>query len=340
MSSSARRRLPADARRARHGRRRRTPAHAGCRRQHRVHVLRDVEDAERLRDALSARRPPAGGRGRADRCRGRLDRRRARDAVTMVDPVDPPLAARCGHRGGPLAARLPRGARHRPAPRAVVARLVASPEADRGAPRRRLDPGRGRRGAAGCRHGATRRARQRRPGSTSIEGCWSTTASAPLTRASSRSATPRGSGTRRVSRCPAPSTGRRPSRRGRPARGPPDGSGAAGRASTVVLERSARSSRRGGRRAGRRGPSSGATRRSVRSRRSRSSALEGDRLLAAAAVDDPKVVRAAQRMIDRSIRVDPAALADVSTDPRQLVRPAAGVPAHGTTRGAPRSGKV
>lgn len=63
-------------------------------------------------------------------------------------------------------------------------------------------------------------------------------------------------------------------------------------------------------------------------------AIEGDRLLGAVAVDDTKVVRAARRIIDQQIRVDPAALADVSTDPRQLVRPAGGVPAHGTTRGA------
>jgi hypothetical protein len=43
-------------------------------------------------------------------------------------------------------------------------------------------------------------------------------------------------------------------------------------------------------------------------------------VVAAVAVDSTMVVRAARRMIDRQIRVDPAALADTSVDPRKLLR--------------------
>lgn len=43
-------------------------------------------------------------------------------------------------------------------------------------------------------------------------------------------------------------------------------------------------------------------------------------VVAAVAVDSTMVVRAARRMIDRQIRVDPAALADTTVDPRKLLR--------------------
>lgn len=43
-------------------------------------------------------------------------------------------------------------------------------------------------------------------------------------------------------------------------------------------------------------------------------------VVSAVAVDSTMVVRAARRMIDRQIRVDPLALADTSVDPRKLVR--------------------
>ena len=43
-------------------------------------------------------------------------------------------------------------------------------------------------------------------------------------------------------------------------------------------------------------------------------------VVGAVAVDDPKAVRAARRLIDRAIPVDPAALADPSTDLRRLLR--------------------
>jgi hypothetical protein len=40
----------------------------------------------------------------------------------------------------------------------------------------------------------------------------------------------------------------------------------------------------------------------------------------AVAIDDPLVVRAARRMIDRAVRVDPDSLADPTTDLRKLLR--------------------
>ena len=43
-------------------------------------------------------------------------------------------------------------------------------------------------------------------------------------------------------------------------------------------------------------------------------------VVGAVAVDDPRAVRAARRLIDRAIPVDPAALADPSTDLRRLLR--------------------
>jgi len=43
-------------------------------------------------------------------------------------------------------------------------------------------------------------------------------------------------------------------------------------------------------------------------------------VVSAVAVDSTMVVRAARRMIDRQIRVDPLALADSSVDPRKLLR--------------------
>jgi NADPH-dependent 2,4-dienoyl-CoA reductase/sulfur reductase-like enzyme len=48
--------------------------------------------------------------------------------------------------------------------------------------------------------------------------------------------------------------------------------------------------------------------------------LDGDRVVAAVAVDDPMAVRAARRLIDRGIAVDPQRLADPATDLRRLVR--------------------
>lgn len=47
--------------------------------------------------------------------------------------------------------------------------------------------------------------------------------------------------------------------------------------------------------------------------------LRGDRLVAAAAVDRPQDIKAAQRLIDRDVPVDPGQLADESTDLRRLV---------------------
>ena len=49
-------------------------------------------------------------------------------------------------------------------------------------------------------------------------------------------------------------------------------------------------------------------------------AIHGGVVVGAVAVDDSKAVRAARRLIDRAIRVDPDALADPSTDLRRLVR--------------------
>jgi NAD(P)H-nitrite reductase large subunit len=48
--------------------------------------------------------------------------------------------------------------------------------------------------------------------------------------------------------------------------------------------------------------------------------LRGDIVIGAVAVDDSVAVRAARRLIDRGIPVDPAALADPATDLRRLVR--------------------
>ncbi|TQL66272.1 NAD/ferredoxin-dependent reductase-like protein [Nocardioides albertanoniae] len=50
--------------------------------------------------------------------------------------------------------------------------------------------------------------------------------------------------------------------------------------------------------------------------------LRGERVVGAVAVDDPKAVRAARRMIDRGVDVRAADLADPSTDLRQLLRSA------------------
>ncbi|WP_327341725.1 NAD(P)/FAD-dependent oxidoreductase [Streptomyces europaeiscabiei] len=48
--------------------------------------------------------------------------------------------------------------------------------------------------------------------------------------------------------------------------------------------------------------------------------LRGDRLVAAAAIDRPRDIKAARRIVDREITVDAARLADESTDPRTLAR--------------------
>ncbi|MEI4271159.1 FAD-dependent oxidoreductase [Klenkia sp. LSe6-5] len=48
--------------------------------------------------------------------------------------------------------------------------------------------------------------------------------------------------------------------------------------------------------------------------------LHEGRVVAAAAVDDPTAVRAARRMVDRRLAVDPGALADPTTDLRRLLR--------------------
>ncbi|MFE7273600.1 NAD(P)/FAD-dependent oxidoreductase [Streptomyces sp. NPDC057623] len=48
--------------------------------------------------------------------------------------------------------------------------------------------------------------------------------------------------------------------------------------------------------------------------------LRGDRVVAAAAIDRTRDIKAVRRIIDRGIAVDPAELADVSTDPRSLLR--------------------
>ena len=48
--------------------------------------------------------------------------------------------------------------------------------------------------------------------------------------------------------------------------------------------------------------------------------LVGDRLVAAAAVDDPTAIRAGRRLIDRAITVDPAELADPAVELRKLLR--------------------
>jgi NADPH-dependent 2,4-dienoyl-CoA reductase/sulfur reductase-like enzyme len=49
-------------------------------------------------------------------------------------------------------------------------------------------------------------------------------------------------------------------------------------------------------------------------------AVRDHEVVGAVAVDDPKAVRAARRMIDRRVRVDPEALADQTTDLRRLLR--------------------
>jgi NADPH-dependent 2,4-dienoyl-CoA reductase/sulfur reductase-like enzyme len=49
--------------------------------------------------------------------------------------------------------------------------------------------------------------------------------------------------------------------------------------------------------------------------------FHGVRLVGAVSVDDPNAVRAARRLIDRAVRVEPAALADPAVDLRQLLRP-------------------
>jgi len=49
-------------------------------------------------------------------------------------------------------------------------------------------------------------------------------------------------------------------------------------------------------------------------------AVEGGRVVGAFAVDDTKVVRAARRLIDQRIEVDRGALADQSLDPRKLIK--------------------
>ncbi len=48
--------------------------------------------------------------------------------------------------------------------------------------------------------------------------------------------------------------------------------------------------------------------------------LRGDRVIGAIAVNDSQAVRAARRMIDRDLPVDPARLADPATDLRKLLR--------------------
>ncbi len=48
--------------------------------------------------------------------------------------------------------------------------------------------------------------------------------------------------------------------------------------------------------------------------------VEGDRLLGAASIDDPMTIRAARRLIDRRIPVDPSALADPTVSLRQMLR--------------------
>ncbi|CAH0239319.1 MULTISPECIES: FAD-dependent oxidoreductase [unclassified Microbacterium] len=57
-------------------------------------------------------------------------------------------------------------------------------------------------------------------------------------------------------------------------------------------------------------------------RRARTSVfrIEGDRLMGAASIDDPMTVRAARRIIDRGVRVDPAVLADPAVSLRQMLR--------------------
>ncbi|MGC0416899.1 NAD(P)/FAD-dependent oxidoreductase [Embleya sp. AB8] len=47
--------------------------------------------------------------------------------------------------------------------------------------------------------------------------------------------------------------------------------------------------------------------------------LRGDRLVAAASIDRPRDIKAAQRLIDRDVPVDPGQLSDASTDLRKLV---------------------
>jgi NADPH-dependent 2,4-dienoyl-CoA reductase/sulfur reductase-like enzyme len=48
--------------------------------------------------------------------------------------------------------------------------------------------------------------------------------------------------------------------------------------------------------------------------------VRGDRLVAAAAIDRARDIKAARRIVDRGIAVDPARLADESTDLRRLLK--------------------
>jgi hypothetical protein len=56
-------------------------------------------------------------------------------------------------------------------------------------------------------------------------------------------------------------------------------------------------------------------------------AMDSGRVVGAVSVDDPTAVRAARRMIDRALTIDPAQLSDAATDLRKLVR---GRPTEGT----------